>query len=194
MPASKTVLQAVAVTAELTGTEMSAAAARVMADDLARYPEPWVLGALTRCRRELKGRMNLAEILSRMDDGRPGPDEAWAMLPHDESQSAVWTDEMRMAYGVAAPLLEEGDSVGARMAFRESYNAQVQRARSDARPAIWTVTLGHDAGAREAVVIEAVKLGRISTDYAMRVLPYRNDPSPALLEVLGNKPVLRLVN
>ena len=78
-------LQALAVTAELTGTELSEPAARVMANDLAAYPVQQVLGALTRCRRELKGRLTVAAILERLDDGRPGPNEAWAMIPQDEA-------------------------------------------------------------------------------------------------------------
>lgn len=193
MQATKAVLQAVAVTAELTGTEMSPAAAKVMAEDLARYPEAWVLGALTRCRRELRGRLTLAEIINRIDDGRPGPDEAWAMLPRTEDQTAVWTEEMRNAYGAAAPLIAEDDMQAARFAFRESYAVLVQRARSEAKPAVWTVTLGHDPHARESVIVDAVQKGRLTADYAMRLLPYRDDPSPALKQLIATKPVLKLV-
>ena len=82
-PSSK-LNEAIAVTAELTGTVLSKVAAQVMAEDLARYPEAQVMGALTRCRRELKGRLTIADVISRLDDGRPGVEEAWAMLPKDE--------------------------------------------------------------------------------------------------------------
>ncbi len=51
------------------------------------------------------------------------------MLPYDESTSVVWTDEMCQAWGVAAPLLEDGDKVGARMAFKESYARLIEEAR-----------------------------------------------------------------
>ena len=44
------ILKAVAVTAELTGTELSEAALRVMAGDLDAHPEAAVLRALDRCR------------------------------------------------------------------------------------------------------------------------------------------------
>jgi hypothetical protein len=72
MKASSRLSEAVAVTLELTGTTLSEVAARMMADDLARYPEQQVMGALTRCRRELKGRLTIADVISRLDDGRPG--------------------------------------------------------------------------------------------------------------------------
>ena len=48
-------IQAVAVTAELCGRVFSEGAARTFVSDLAAYPEPAVLKALTRCRREVKG-------------------------------------------------------------------------------------------------------------------------------------------
>ena len=92
-PSSK-LIEAVAVALELTGTVLSEAAVRVMADDLSRYPEYQVLVALTRCRRECKGRMTISDVLSRLDDGRPGVEEAWAMAPKGESDTCVWTDEM----------------------------------------------------------------------------------------------------
>ena len=100
MKASKAILQAIAVTAELTGTQLSEPAARVFAGDLAAYPEAQVLGALTRCRKEVRGRLTLQDVIGRLDDGRPGAEEAWAMLPKDEAASCVWTDEMCSAWGV----------------------------------------------------------------------------------------------
>ena len=53
-------IDALAVTAELTGTDLTKAAVKVMARDLRVYPLGQVLGALTRCRRELKGRLTIA--------------------------------------------------------------------------------------------------------------------------------------
>jgi hypothetical protein len=134
MTATLSVLEALAVTAELTNTPITPAAAKVMAGDLAGYPPHQVLGALARCRKELKGRMSVADVISRLDDGRPDAQEAWAMLPFDEDVTVVWTEEMSGAWGVALPLLMENDRIAARMAFLESYRTRVQRAR-DARVA-----------------------------------------------------------
>lgn len=183
---SEELLKAIAVTAELTGTQLSAAAARVMADDLATYPEHQVMGALTRCRRELKGRLTVADVVSRLDDGRPGAEEAWAMLPKDEATTAVWTEEMTTAYGVAAPLIGE-DNVAARMAFKEAYLSAVTKARGEGRPVKWTATLGHDVHGREAVLREAVKHGRLFAEYVSALLPHRDDPAPSVARLMAPK-------
>ena len=56
----------IAAVAEITGTELSPQAIAMMAGDLAEHPSADVMEALTRCRRELKGRLTLAEILERL--------------------------------------------------------------------------------------------------------------------------------
>ncbi len=149
-------IRAIAVTAELTGTEMTDAAAQVFAEDLAGFALPQVLGALTRCRREVKGRLTLSDVISRLDDGRPGPEEAWAMIPQDEGRSGVWTDEMQRAFGVCYRLLNEGDTVSARMAFKEAYQREVQAARDKRQPVKWTATLGQDKAGRDEAQHEAM--------------------------------------
>lgn len=164
-------LQAIAVTAELTGTTFSEAAARVMVQDLAPYPMNQVLGALVRCRRELKGRLTVAAIIERLDDGRPGPEEAWSMIPHDERSSVVWTAEMAEAFGVCCGLILQGDLVAARMAFRECYSAAVVRARAEQTPVRWIPSLGHDPSMREHAIEEAVRKGRIGRAHAASLLP-----------------------
>lgn len=169
MSASVSVLEALAVTAELTNTPISAAAAKVMASDLAAYPERQVLGALTRCRKELKGRLTVADIVTRLDDGRPGPEEAWALMPLDESSTVVWTDEMSGAWGVALPLLEEGDRIAARMAFLESYRSRVQKARDAGLQVKWAVSFGHNVEGRQLALAQAIHLGRIVEARALQL-------------------------
>jgi hypothetical protein len=184
MKASKTLTEALAVTAELTGTVLSDAAARLMAADLARYPEARVLEALSRCRRELKGRLTIADVISRIDDGRPGPEEAWAMVPKDESASVVWTAEISHAFGVAYPLMRDGENVQARMAFVEAYREACRKARDEGMPVSWTASLGHDPQGREAVLLEAQRLGRLSRDYVAGLLPNRIEPSAQVKALL----------
>lgn len=169
--ASTELIKAVMVTAELMGTALSADGARVMCDDLDAYPEPQVMGALTRCRREVRNRLTLADIIARLDDGRPGPDEAWAMIPRSEAETVVWTDEMAQAHGAAAPLLEAGDQIAARMAFREAYARLVTQARADRLPTRWMPSLGHDRDGREKPLREAVQLGRLQSDAVTKLLP-----------------------
>lgn len=188
---SPSVVKALAVTAELTGTQLSAAGARVMAGDLAPYPEHQVLGALARCRKEIKGRLTVADVVSRLDDGRPGPEEAWAMLPFDERQTIVWTEEMAGAWGVALPLLAEGDRIAARMAFLESYRTRVQRARDAGSKVHWTVSFGHDQRGRDIALADAVARGRIRADRALELGYQGGDIHPDVAHI-ANETLKRL--
>jgi hypothetical protein len=178
-------IHALAATAELCGTSLTQAAAEMLLDDLSSYDPKSVIAALSRCRRELKGRLNLADIIARIDDGRPGAEEAWAALPHDEATSVVWTDEMSQAWGVCSGLIANGDMVAARMAFRETYQRLVTDARNERRPAKWTVSLGHDVQGRKSALLMAVAKRRITAHYACSLLPtFEEEDSPVPL--LGN--------
>ena len=180
--ATSRVIEAIAVTAELCGRVFSPGAARQFAADLSPYPESQVLGALERCRREVKGVLSLADVISRLDDGRPGADEAWAMMPRDETQSVVWTDEMAVAYGVAQPLLTAGETIAARLAFRECYAQIVTLARCERRPAQWRLSPGRDPASRAQAITDAVEKGRLSRVHAMALLPdVANEQADALL-------------
>lgn len=170
---SKDLIRAIAVTAELTQTQMSAVAAEVMASDLSLYSEAQVMKALTRCRRELSGprKLTIAEVINRFDDGRPGAEEAWAMIPRDESATVVWTEEMATAFGVVAHMLKAGEDIPARMAFKEKYLALVSASRDEGSPVKWQPSLGVDPHGRESALAEAVRLGRIPAEHALALLP-----------------------
>lgn len=186
MPSSK-VLEAVAVTAELCGRTFSPAAAAVFVGDLDRFPEELILKALGRCRREVRGVLTVFDVISRIDDGRPGAEEAWAMLPRDESVTALWTDEMRAAWGIALPLLESGEDIPARMAFKEAYLREVSQARDSGVPTRWSVSLGHDRDGRAEVINAAVEKGLISSEHAKHLLPSPKQASPlGILIATGN--------
>lgn len=187
--ASANVLKALAVTAELLSMELSPAAAAVLASDLEGFSEDAVLAALVRCRRELSpGKFCAAAILSRIEDGRPGAETAWAMLPQHESQTVVWTDEMIRAWAVAKPLLDDGERVAARMAFKETYTALVAGARDARTPIAWRVSVGTDKHEAERVLAEAVEMGRLTPGYAALLLPY-TAPLSNLPVALTYKPI-----
>lgn len=184
--ATPELIEALAVTAELCGREVSPAAARVLLSDLEGFPEHQVMGALKRCRREVRGALTVQDIVSRLDDGRPGPDEAWAMIPQDEARSTVWTEEMSLAFGVALPLLIDGDRTAARFAFREAYTKLIGEARDARRPVSWSPSLGTDAQGREIALREAVEKGRMSLERAQAIVPAL--PAPVLsLEHLAHR-------
>ena len=183
--ASPELIKAIAVTAELCGRVFSPEAAAVFVDDLDGFDENAVGAALKRCRREVRGLLTVQDVVSRIDDGRPGPDEAWSMLPRDEATTVVWTDEMREAWAVAMPLLDVGDKVAARFAFREAYTARVNDARDKRRAPNWIASLGHDPKGREQVLSEAVSQRRLSLSQARSYVPALGAPQGDPLLLLG---------
>lgn len=177
-------LQALAVTAEVCGTEFSEPAAKAIVARLSAYPLQAVLKALDKCQTEVTGRLSLAAIVGRIDDGRPSADEAWstAILAGDEASTVVWTTETAKAYWSAASLLEQGDKVGARMAFRDVYEREVSNARQSGAATKWEATLGTDPYQREQAIQQAAELNRIGHEHAKVLLPY-NGTTEALSEV-----------
>ena len=168
---SRELIESVAVTAELCGRTFSEAAARVFVSDLSRYPENQVIAALGRCRCEVKGVLTVSDVVSRLEDGRPGVEEAWGMIPLSESQTVVWTTEMAVAFGASLPLIERRDMVGARMAFKEAYTQAVMKARDHGTPVDWTASIGYDPAGRAAVLQAAVNEGKLPLEWARQHAP-----------------------
>ena len=159
--------QAVIVTGEVIGHEIKPSVALAIAVALIEYDPAQVEAALRKCQRELTGKVTLAAILDRMENGHVGADEAWALCPRSEAETVVWTDEIAEAFESSRSLLER-DPVAARMAFRDAYGRAVSAARSERRPANWLVSLGHDRGGRIAPLRRAVALGRLAAEDALR--------------------------
>lgn len=169
---SETLIKAVIATAQIMGTDLPEDAARMFCHDLSSYHEPAVLQALTRCRREVKSKLTLADVISRIDDGRPGPNEAWSMLPRGpcaELTTVVWTEEMAKASAAASRIYD--DEVAARMAFLETYQREVTKARNEGKEVKWLVSLGQEESMREFPIRQAVEEGKISVDHALKLLP-----------------------
>ena len=119
-----------------------------------------------------------ADLIARMsgglvNDGRPGDEEAWAISRKamDELDTVVWTEEMRQAFGICRPVLEAGDEIGARMAFKQSYARMVSEARARRELAVWSCSLGDDKERRMIAIERAVKEGKISQFSAAGLLP-----------------------
>jgi hypothetical protein len=167
------ILRAVASTAELCGgMRLSSEALEMFVLLLEeKYSKSQVLKALTRCMSEVKGHLSPSDVISRIDDGYPGAEEAWAELPKHEGDTAVWTEEMASSYATVSDLIAEGNFVAARMAFKESYQKLVADARVSGRPVKWTVSLGHDVNSRTPAVARSLQLGRIGREVAIRLCP-----------------------
>lgn len=186
------ILEQIAVTAELMGQAITPAAAAIMARDLSIYPQNMVIEALGLVRRESKGRLSLAVVIEKLEelspDGRPGADEAWAMIPHDEFSSVVMSEEMAEAMSIARPLLCEGDKIGARMAFKEAYNRIVEQNKRSKIPPKWFPSLGIDKESRQEALSKAVRLGRITQDHALSLI----SPEQGRKLIESNEPRLQI--
>lgn len=116
-----------------------------------------------------------AGILAHLNaaDGRPDSDEAWsiALESFDEARTICVTPEILEARSIAAPIMDAGDKIGARMAFRAAYDRAVKRARGNGDQARWSLSLGHDSAQREPAIRRAVDLGRLGVEQASKLLP-----------------------
>ena len=164
-------VEAILLTAEICGRPLSAAAAALMARDLAPLPQDAVLEALARCRLEVQGALTLPDILLRIEDGRPDAETAWELLPRNESVSVVWTSEIVQAWSTALPQLVEGDEAGAWQTFRTAYRKTVVEARMRREPVRWIPSLGSDLNGRRKVLLEAVEQHRLTAEHVAPLLP-----------------------
>jgi len=170
----------IVATAEAIGCELKPMTAAIMAKDLDRFSTPEIEDALTDCRCTLRHKLTIADVRDRVlaRDGRPGVEEAWALIPKDEESSVVWCDEMSSAWGVVAGLYADGDRIGARMAFRDTYSRMVAEAREAGRPVRWWASLGADPAGRERALQMAVSAKRLTEAVASKLLPSPVDPGP----------------
>jgi len=127
-----------------------------------------------------------ADILAQIEaaahaDGRPGAEEAWALALRaaDERSTVVWTAEAAQAWGIAQPVMQVGDEVGARMAFREAYARLIAEARAKREPVRWSASLGHDQAQQDDALRIAVEAGKLPAVY----LPAPRGPVAGLLEL-----------
>lgn len=151
------------VTAEVMGHELKPAAVMMMVSDLAEYDFKALTITLTRCRKELTGKLTLKGILDLLAPagGWVSANEAWsrALPAADESKTVVWTDEARKAWFVALPMIEARDKVGARMAFIAAYEREVANAKNSGKAPQYEVSPGEDELLREATIRQAQSEG-----------------------------------
>lgn len=169
------VVKTLAIVCEVTQTEYSAPARLLVVKQLSAYPARQVLASLERCAAECRFKLTLADVISRLDDGRPGAEQAWASFPKSEEIAGVVTDEMSVAWGAAASLYAS-DHVGARMAFKEAYEREIRQARASGKPPVWRVSPGFDKASTEGVAIEGMKAGLLSPASALQyIAPERHE-------------------
>lgn len=167
-------------TAEAYGKEASQNLLRMFWGVLHEFDMNQIRIAFTSHLRSSRFMPTTKEIIERINGMRPGPDEAWAMVPKDEGTSAVVTEEMLGAFSVAAPLLHEGDKIGARMAFKDAYYRLCEASMAAGKPIKWVISRGWDKSSLGCVIDEAVRLGRITAQ----------DAAPHLAEIEFHSPLV----
>lgn len=131
----------------------------------------------------------VAACMAQLDGSWMGADEAWALMPKSEGESAMLTNEIAEAMAAATPLLEAGDRNAARMAFRASYERLVGKAKIEGRSPKFFPSFGADATGRVTMLASAVQKGQLTLDAATAALP---EHAPDLVRMLGvkNHPLL----
>lgn len=115
---------------------------------------------------------DVVRILQRDNDNLwIGPDEAWALVPKSESDSAMLTDEIAQAVAAATPLLEVRDKVAARMAFKDAYTRLVERAKAEGRAPRYFPSFGTEPSGRVVMLADAVRKKQIALEAAVGSLP-----------------------
>jgi len=124
-----------------------------------------------------------ADIVAQMEKWKPqriSADEAWTMVPADESETIVWTDEIAEAHAIAA---KEHDRVAARMAFKSAYERIVERNKARNIFPKWVISEGWCAEKRFKAVTDALRLGRLNEqDVDQRFLESPQGSIAGLLE------------
>lgn len=165
---SSELLQAIAVTAELTGATFTEPAVKALVSDLMEYSEQQVFAALRRCRRELTHPLRVGDILSRIDDGRPTPEIAWSQVCQlTERDTFVGTAEQIKAFCSVSAMIDQGDTIPARMAFLEAYRAAVAQAKDAGEPVMYLVSAGFDVDQRDSAVRQAHAQGLLTDELAL---------------------------
>jgi len=123
----------------------------------------------------------IRDLLGANADNRPGVDEAWAiaLTSRDEAETIVWTTETAEAFAACRPVLDMGDEVGARMAFKDAYGRICGTAKQRGEPVRWVASVGFDKARREAVLRKAESAGLLPAPQVAALLP---PPEPELTE------------
>lgn len=120
------------------------------------------------------------QLKQAVPDGRPSTNEAWAMIPKTEHGSVVWCEEMRLAFGVAYKLLNQGEKQAAFFAFKDKYEELVADARGMGVQPEWSPSFGFDKVQRTSAIKDAVAHKRLNQIEANKMLPIGAPNNPGL--------------
>jgi hypothetical protein len=154
--------------------------------DLQRYPLDLIAAALSAHRMDAdRGRFTptVADISSQIERRRPlqwvGPDEAWATVPKIEGEPGIMNQVTAKALAAAQPLLDEGDTIAARMAFKNCYDRLVARAKLDRVNPEYFLSPGGSMEDQQALREEGQRQGLLPAPDAAPMLELGGSPTKA---------------
>lgn len=157
---------------------------------LGKYPDGVVLAAATRHITACKWKPQLADIVelcnAQVGGCWLGADEAWALMPKSESESAMLTSEMAQALAESSGA---GDIVAQRMAFKDAYGRLVEKAKIEGRSPCWFPSFGDDKVGAVNMLARAVQMGLVPIE---RAIEYRPEHATEIVKMAGitNHPLL----
>lgn len=175
---SDKVVEIIGLTIESYGRAASEGVLMLWMEDLLEFPENEILDALKRYREDRRNQKaptvgQIIALIRRVEeDGRPSPDEAWAIikpLVHNENLSAIVIPEMKDGYSAAWALGR--DEIGARRAFIDTYNRSVEANRAAGIPCEWGIWPGLDKGMLADVISQGLQDGRLKREDVKHLLP-----------------------
>ena len=181
------------ITAEISGNPFKPQVIALMVEDLAEWDFNDIQAALTVCRREVKGRLSLKDIIDRLPkkgDELPSADELCGQVLEyltDESKSFVLPEmafkALESTNGGIYELAISGDKVAARMAFKAAYERLSQGFNGKVK---YSIRLGTDRENQAAVIKTAYLEKKITKETALPFLPELDLP-PLTADMIENK-------
>lgn len=168
----------IAGTADIVGQSLNQTAIALMVEDLSEWDFNEIQAALNACRREVKGRLSLKDIIDRLPkkgDELPTADEMWGAIYNfctDERKSFVLPEmafkALESTNGGIWELINDGDKTGARMAFKAAYERLSQGFNGKVQ---YSVRLGTDRENQAYAIKTAYLENKITKSTALSFLP-----------------------
>lgn len=156
------------------------------------YADGVVMAAAERHVRSSRFAPQMAEILRLCEVQQGGSwltaDEAWALAPRHETESALITSEIAEAIDTAR---QAGDRIAGRMAFKEAYERLTEQARLEGRQPRYFLSAGTDPYGCAAALAKGVQTRRITLERAAELKPeLANDVARMCSRSADGRPLL----
>jgi len=126
------------------------------------------------------------QFIKKMLLGFIDADEAWSLLPNSEEDSVVWNQAARKSWGSVRETMAS-DLIGARMAFKRAYDANVLDCLDVNERAIYELSEGSNKEMRDQRLKQAIDRGWIKPKHAREWSPDIALPQAQLLQIEGVK-------